>query len=338
MKQINKYIDKLFSEKTVNNLAIRVGKNDKILYESYRSTNQSINDKTLFDMASVTKIVVTATLTHIALDKGLLSLEQNVSDFFDCSEDYKDLKIRHLLTHTMGIGHKPLNIEGNTYENIEKYILNIPADAPVGTIGLYSSAAFIILGKILERVFGASLDIIFKQYVATPLDMKSSCFSPEERINIVNSNLEPEKLGLVNDYNSQFLSEVAGHAGLFSNIEDITKFVTMLLSEGSPLFSAETFSNLIKLHSGNPRESWCLGFVYVDEKYAQTGKLFETGSIGHCGHTGQSVFVDLESGLYVIILSDATISTVKKYGHEIYTEVMQMRTDIHNSIKQDLYL
>ena len=65
MKQINKYIDKLFSEKTVNNIAIRVGMNDKILYESYRSTNQSINDKTLFDMASVTKIVVTATLTHI---------------------------------------------------------------------------------------------------------------------------------------------------------------------------------------------------------------------------------------------------------------------------------
>ena len=134
MKQINKYIDKLFSEKTVNNIAIRVGMNDKILYESYRSTNQSINDKTLFDMASVTKIVVTATLTHIALDKGLLSLEQNVSDFFDCSEDYKDLKIRHLLTHTMGIGHKPLNIEGNTYENIEKYILNIPADAPASGV------------------------------------------------------------------------------------------------------------------------------------------------------------------------------------------------------------
>ncbi|MBQ6708399.1 MAG: beta-lactamase family protein [Clostridia bacterium] len=338
MKQINKYIDKLFSEKTVNNIAIRVGMNDKILYESYRSTNQSINDKTLFDMASVTKIVVTATLTHIALDKGLLSLEQNVSDFFDCSEDYKDLKIRHLLTHTMGIGHKPLNIEGNTYENIEKYILNIPADAPVGTVGLYSSPAFILLGKILERVFDASLDKIFEEHVAKPLGMSFSCFSPTERNNIVNSNLEAEKLGLVNDYNSQFLSEVAGHAGLFSNLADITKFVSMLLNGGSPLMSTDTFNNAITCQSGNPRESWCFGFVYVDEKYAQTGKLFKTGSIGHCGHTGQSVFVDLESGLYVIILSDATISTVKKYGHEVYTEVMQMRTDIHNSIKQDLYL
>ncbi len=338
MKNLNKYLDELFAENKLNNIAIRIGKNDEIIYEKYKSNDIDIDEKTLFDMASVTKIVVTATLTHIALDRGLLSLEQNVSDFFECSDGYKDLKIKHLLTHTMGIGHKPLNIEGNTYENIEKYILNLPNDAPVGSVGLYSSPAFILLGKILERVFGASLDKIFDTYVAKPLRMSYTCFSPKERNNIVNSNLETEKLGLVNDYNSQFLSEIAGHAGLFSNIQDITKFVQMLLNSGSPLMSAETFNDAVKQQSGNPHESWCLGFVYVDEKYAQTGNLFKTGSIGHCGHTGQSVFVDLESGLYVIILSDATVSTIKKYCQEHYLEVMQMRTDIHNAIKLDLYL
>lgn len=64
--------------------------------------------------------------------------------------------------------------------------------------------------------------------------------------------------------------------------------------------------------------------------------LFPAGSIGHCGHTGQSVFVDLKSGLYVIILSDATIAIVKKYGNQHYEEVMRMRQDIHNAIKADL--
>ena len=79
-----------------------------------------------------------------------------------------------------------------------------------------------------------------------------------------------------------------------------------------------------------------LGFVYVDNKYTQTGELFPEGSIGHCGHTGQSVFVDLKSGLYVIVLSDATISGVKKHGVEKYDIVKKMREDMHNAIKKDL--
>jgi CubicO group peptidase (beta-lactamase class C family) len=79
-----------------------------------------------------------------------------------------------------------------------------------------------------------------------------------------------------------------------------------------------------------------LGFLYVDKRYEQTGGLFQDGAIGHCGHTGQSVFVDYRSGLYVIVLSDATISTTKKYGAEHYGEVMQRRHDLHFAIKQDL--
>ena len=78
--------------------------------------------------------------------------------------------------------------------------------------------------------------------------------------------------------------------------------------------------------------------MYVDERYGQTGELFENGAIGHCGHTGQSVFLDYKTGLYVIVLSDATLSTVKKYGGERYSEVVDMRKDLHNAIKKDLKL
>ena len=74
----------------------------------------------------------------------------------------------------------------------------------------------------------------------------------------------------------------------------------------------------------------------MDKKYSQTGNLFPDGAIGHCGHTGQSVFVDHESGLYAIILSDATVSVQKKYGFDKYDIVMKMRQDIHNAIKKDL--
>ena len=81
-------------------------------------------------------------------------------------------------------------------------------------------------------------------------------------------------------------------------------------------------------------ESRGIGFLYVNDLYNQTGTLFPVGSFGHGGHTGTSLFVNRETGLYVIILSDATVSTIQKYGHEDYEQVMQMRQIIHTLIQK----
>ena len=116
----------------------------------------------------------------------------------------------------------------------------------------------------------------------------------------------------------------------------MTKYIKMMSLGGDPIISRETFELAAQNHTVGMSESRGLGFLYVDERYAQAGGLFSVGSIGHCGHTGQSVFIDRESGLYVIILSDATVSTVKKYGKEKYIEVKQMRADIHAAIRSDL--
>ena len=78
------------------------------------------------------------------------------------------------------------------------------------------------------------------------------------------------------------------------------------------------------------------GFLYVDERYKQAGRLFNKGSIGHCGHTGQSLFVDPSTGIYVIILSDMTLSTIKKFGVDTYDKVILNREIIHNAIFKDL--
>ena len=140
----------------------------------------------------------------------------------------------------------------------------------------------------------------------------------------------------MNDYNCRFLGGVAGNAGLFSCLSDVTKFVHVLLQKGKPLMGEDTFLSAVQNHTIGMSESRGLGFLYVDDRDKQTGGLFSDGSIGHCGHTGQSVFVDYRSGLYVIILSDATVATVKKYGKEHYDEVVDMRARIHKAIKQDL--
>lgn len=245
----------------------------------------------------------------------------------------KSLTIKNLLTHTMGVGHKALNKEGNSYENIAEKILDIPSDIPIGADVRYSCPGFILLGKILEKIFGMPLNECFNELVAKPLGLENTSFLPLNRRNAVNSNLDKEKCGIVNDYNCQFLGCVAGNAGVFSNISDVTKYVNFLQNKGKPLISEQTFLTAAQNHTSGMNESRGLGFLYVDERYAQTGGLFSDGAIGHCGHTGQSVFVDYRSGLYVIILSDATISTVKKYGREHYGEVMEMRAEIHRAIK-----
>lgn len=329
--------ERLLRSATAANIAIRVGRYNEILGEIY---SDGITEETLFDMASVTKILSVTAISLISMDRELLNIHDKVSKFLDVPPYYSDLTVGNLLTHTMGIGHKDLTKNGTTYENIAGYILSL-YDATPGSEVRYSCPAFILMGKILEMLYGKRLDTLFDEMVAAPLNMKRSLFCPREKgyKNTVNSNLDEQKSGIVNDYNCQHLGGVAGNAGIFSSISDLTLFVRAMLSGGYPLFSKETLDIAALNHTVGMSEARGLGFLYVDERYKQTGTLFPKGSIGHCGHTGTSVFFNRESGLYVIILSDATISLIKNHGTKsYYDKVLLMRENIHNAIKKDLKL
>ena len=337
MKNLHSCIDSLFTNNTVGNIIVRVGRGDDVLCDVMQSTEDRVLDPhTLFDMASVTKIVVTTSIALIAMDEGVLSPEDKVSRFFSVPEDKRELTVKHLMAHTMGIGHKSLL--GGEPCDIENYILNIPCDIPVGSDVRYSCPAFILLGRILEKIYGERLDVLFEERVAKPLGMSESGFLPDTSRDIVNSIITEGMCGRVHDYNCRHLGGVCGNAGLFSNLEDMTKYAKMLIARGEPIISRDTFELAAKNHTAGMSADRGLGFLYVTERYAQAGGLFPSGSIGHCGHTGQSVFIDMESGLYVIILSDATVSTVRKYGRERYSDVTDMREAIHAAIKSDLGL
>lgn len=337
MKNLQACINEWFADQKVTNLAVRIGRRDEILHDHFQSTERELTEKTLFDMASVTKVVATTTLALIALDRGLIKLDTPVSQFWPVPEDKKTLTVFHLLTHTLGYGHQKLFEPDVEYSMIQELILSYPCLSAPGTETRYSCPGFILLGRIVETVLGIPLDAAFEQYVARPLGMISSTFHPDPA-QTVNSNRTPESRGLVNDYNSRFLGGVCGNAGLFSNMADITRYVKMMLAEGSPLISRDTFRLATQNHTKGMSESRGLGYVYVDDRYVQTGKLFAEGSVGHCGHTGQSVFVNLQSGLYVIVLSDATIQTVHRYGIDPkhYQHVIKMRKEIHSAIHKDL--
>lgn len=338
MKNLNQCLDAYIGREWIQNIAVRVGDRDTVYCDIYRYAQKEIDSSTLFDMASVTKIMATTVLTLIAMDKKLLRMDDCVNRFFHVPEEKRVMNIKHLLTHTMGIGHRSLNKNGVDYHNIQDYILSLSCDVEIGREVLYSCPGFILLGKIVEKVFDDRLDKLFSEHVAKPLELIDTTFLPDRTHSFVNSNLSEKEYGLVNDYNCRYLGGIAGNAGIFSNMEDVGRFVKMLHNYGEPLLKKETFDLAVKNYTPMMQESRGLGFLYVDKKYKQTGELFPEGSIGHCGHTGQSVFVDLESGLYTIILSDATVCGERKCGHEEYNIVTEMRKDIHNAIKKDLHI
>ncbi len=333
MQHLEQCIDQYLSNGYLRHLALRVGRGETVIYETFRGAG--VDRDTLFDMASVTKILATTSLALIALDQRLISLHQPVSHFFPCPEDKEAMNVYHLLTHTMGFGHKSLNTMNVTKDNVADTILKIPCDVPIGEAVLYSCPGFILLGKILEQVWDAPLDQLFKDLVCAPLGMNATGFCPTERQNIVNANGEESLRGTVNDYNCRHLGGVAGNAGVFSNLTDMTAYAKALL-QGFPLVSSETFALATQNHTPTLEADRALGYLYVTPRYEQTGGLFPTGSFGHCGHTGQSVFVNRESGLYVIVLSDATKSTYETFGHSHYETVKQFRADLHAAIRQDL--
>lgn len=322
---IDQALEKYKEQGLLRHYAIRVGRGKEVLLERFHEADAA----TLFDMASVTKIMATTFPALMALEQGKLHLEDPVSRFFPCPPDKQELQVRHLLTHTMGYGHKNLCAAGVTYENVWQEVLRIPCDAPIGGATLYSCPGFILLGKILEKIYGLRLDEIFRRYVAAPLGLQHSGFLPRDG-KFVNANKKAEEAGLVNDYNCRYLGGVAGNAGLFSDLCDVTRYVQLLLDQGAPLIKPETFQMAVQNYTAELQEDRALGFLYVTGRYAQAGGLFPAGAIGHCGHTGQSVFADYRSGLYAILLTDAT----RHAGH--YDEVKEMRETLHRAIKETL--
>ena len=339
MRCLRQCAEALFVRGEVHNLAVRVGYGKEVVAELIQGSDRRMLDAdTLFDMASVTKVMATTALALIAIDRGLLSPADKVSRFFSVPEDKRELSVYHLLTHTMGIGYKALYKSEISYDCVAEHILHIPSDIPIGSDVKYSCPGFILLGKIVEKVLGDRLDRLFRDLVAMPLGMERSGFLPEKTLHIVNANKTEAETGLVNDMNCRSLGGVAGNAGLFSTLNDVTRFARMMLDLGSPLISEKTFSSAIQNRTSCMSEGRGLGFLCVEDRYQQTGGLFPEGSFGHCGHTGQSVFVHHESGLYVVILSDATASMIQKYGRENYDGVKQMRHDLHAAIAKDLAL
>ncbi len=270
----------------------------------------------VFDAASLTKVIATAPSVMILSEQGKLDIEAPVSRYLPefTGEGRELICVRHLLTHTSvlkaGIPHYPA--WSGYEEGIRRATASVPEAAPE-TFFRYSDVNFILLGEIVRRVSGETLDVFSLKHVFTPLKMASTRYLPPEdwwpRIAPTEKDENGVMLrGVVHDPTSRYMGGVAGHAGLFTCAEDLARFARMVLNggevDGVRILQEATVAQMQQVQTGATLlERRGLGWD-IDSPFSRPrGDLFPLGSIGHTGFTGTSLWMDPFSKSFVIFLS-----------------------------------
>lgn len=326
---IQEIIARYQKEKLLEHIALRVGNREGVALEYF---SDGVNERTFFDVASVTKIFCTTTLFLIALDQKKVGLTDTLSNYFDCPADKAGITLYQLLTHSAGLGGRDwASYKGEGAD----FILRASLAYSSGEKVQYNCEGFVLLGMILEKVYGMPLEKAFEIFVKTPLGVRETCFNIGAVENIVDANEGFSAPGTTSNPIPRALGGVAGNAGLFSNLHELTALIKLIQNHGAPLFGEETFALAAQNHTAHLNESRGLGFYYVDRRDEMMSPFFADGAIGHRGHTGQAVFCHPESGRYAVILTDAT-KCAHAQGHRDSRAVHALHRELHQVIKEQL--
>lgn len=270
-----------------------------------------VNEDTIYDMASVSKILSVTMVSLTMFEEGMLSPMDELGLFWDgLPEKSARMTVRQLLSHSSGLpGGK--SIVGLPKDTIAEEILKSedilygPGSYEAETQVSYACLGFIVLGELLEKVGGKPLDVLAKEHVFDPLGMKNTGYAPKGDNIAATSFAEPVK-GVVNDYNARYLARPVGNAGVFSTAEDCGKFARMLLKGGEPIVSAPTIAAANQNLTPYSAMQRGLGFYRFRQKGQTACDLCSPTAFGHSGWTGTSVMADPELGIYVVLLTNRT--------------------------------
>jgi uncharacterized protein YbbC (DUF1343 family)/CubicO group peptidase (beta-lactamase class C family) len=301
---------------------ILVGHQGKIVYRKafgFRSIvpqRQPMTENTIFDIASLTKVVATTTALMRLVDAGLVSLDAPVGKYwpeFRCNGK-SQITIRQLMTHTSGL-RPDVNPQAH-WLGYEGAINAIAMDHPVRPPGSgfqYSDANFIAVGEVVHRVTHTPLDVYCKEKIFKPLGMRHTAFRPPGSWQ---SLIAPEDIcgnrlrwGEVQDPTANRMGGVAGNAGVFSTVDDLAIFVQMLLDggaiQGKRILSAKAVATMTKPnHIPGSYIERGLGWDLVSPYSKEHNAAFPRGSFGHTGYTGTSIWADPHSQTFLIILAN----------------------------------
>ncbi len=268
----------------------------------------------IFDLASLTKVVATTIAVMQLAETGRLSLDAPVALYWPAfaAHGKDEITIRQLLTHTSGL--RPDLPDSGTWSGESSALARIAAERPLSPPGsefVYSDLNFIVLGAVVERLSGQSLDGYTQQHIFTPLGMTDTGFNPppEQLSRVVPTDIEQGTLRWwqVQDPTAYRMGGVAGHAGLFSTADDLARFCEMLLNRGSldgvQILRPDTVALMtspITLPGGVQRG---LGWDMASPYATGLGTEFSPGSYGHTGYTGTALWIDPAADTFLIILT-----------------------------------
>ncbi len=321
---IDKAIEEAVARDQIPGAVVMAGHRGQVVHRkaygwrSLAPSRQPMRIDTIFDAASLTKVVATTSAVMKLFEEGKIRLQDRVTEYLPGFQGGRsEITVRQLLTHFSGL-RPDVDLEPawSGYElGIAKALVDKPVAAP-GERFLYSDINFILLGAIVEKLSGRRLAEYTRERIFQPLGMKDTLFQPGARLRgrIAPTELlagqKTPLLGLVHDPTTRYMGGVAGHAGLFTTAGDLSRFAAMILGRGElgavRIFQAATVERFTTPQSpaGQPILRG-LGWDIDSQYSANRGELFPLGSFGHTGFTGTSLWISPPDEAYVILLTNS---------------------------------
>jgi serine-type D-Ala-D-Ala carboxypeptidase len=306
---------------------------------TYDPASPASSPGTLFDLASLTKVMATTAMAMILYERGLLDLEMPVISIVGefAGEDPRrdEVTLRMLLAHSSGLpAYEKLYLRARTREDLLEAAFSTDLANDPGSHAEYSDIGFIILGIALERLADESLARFCQREIFGPLGLVQTTFNPAPEIR---SSIPPTAddqtfrhriiQGEVQDENASVLGGVAGHAGLFASAQDVARFAHAMLPGKSSLLRSDTLSLFTARELSPPDTSRTLGWD-TPSAPSQSGKFFSPKSYGHLGYTGTSFWIDAERDLSITLLTnrtwpDCSNQAIKKIRPQLHDAVVE---------------
>jgi beta-N-acetylhexosaminidase len=327
-------------------------RNELIVHEfgrqTYDAKSPAITTETIYDAASLTKPIVTATLVAMQVEAGRIALDLPVARYIPewnsgPNPDWrKTVTIRNLLTHSSGLpAHEDYFLTLHSKREIVAAICKETLEYVPGAKTVYSDLGFILLGEILERATGKTIDQLARERIFAPLGMTATTFNPAKSLAGSIAPTENDAKfrkrllqGEVHDENAFAMGGVAGHAGMFTTASDLAAFCQMLLNGGlyahQRLLTRATISQFIApqpMAAGTRTLGWM-----TPTPNSSSGRYFSAHSYGHLGFTGTSIWIDPDRQLFVILLTN------RVYPTRDNDKIAAVRPAVHDAVIEALGL
>jgi CubicO group peptidase (beta-lactamase class C family) len=341
---LDSIIETALREGAAPGAAIAVGRYGRLVHiKGYgrldtATASGKVDENSIYDLASLTKVIATTTAAMILEEEGKLDLDRTVASYLPAfsAPDKAPITVRMILTHRGGLeAFAPLY---RTFKGREEYLEQInlrPLKSAPGTETVYSDWDMILMGFVIEQTTGQTLDQFAAERVFKPLGMTTTGFNPDTSLlpRIAPTEIDTARGGLVwgkvHDENAWAMGGVSGHAGLFSTAHDLSIFATMLLNGGDyngvRIVKPATLARWTAPQG--PTSSRTLGWL-SPSKNSSAGHFFSPRSFGHTGFTGTSMWMDPERGIYVILLTNA-VNPVRNTNRYV-----PLRRDVADAVEQ----